>query len=324
MSTADVYRALWRHKFFIVVLTGILVAAAWYFTSRQTPIYQASTLVRVEQRVVEPGNDLGSLNVGERLAQTYANIVETKTIRSSVFARLGDRTAPDTRDLKLSAEPVESLELLWISARSPNPQLAADAANAVPPALRQFISAREQNGELTAVHRRVRLARRAAQVSQEEAAGAIEVSLATYQRLESGVGRSFRRSELTILAELTDQDLAFFGVALQSEAVVTVERAELPTSPVAPNLALNIALAVLLGLMFNGALALLIELLADRLRDADELEATLGRPVLAAIPVLTFRKQSPFEAPDGIDLLDPAGQRADGRGEDGLREPARG
>lgn len=220
MATADIYRALWRHKYFIGVLTAILVGAAWYFTSRQTPIYEAYTLVRIQQRT--PANDPGEVNtaldLSERLALTYAKIVNTAPIYGRVWTRLVARVGPSPQEFHLSATPIEDTELLGISARSPDPRVAMLAANAVPPTLRNFI--------------------------REKAA-------------------------------LRDQ-------------IEQYDAARLPDSPVSPNLKMNLAIALLLGLMFNGALALLIAVLSDRLPDPDELEASVGRPVLATIPVLNF------------------------------------
>jgi receptor protein-tyrosine kinase len=217
LSTGDVYRALWRHKYFIVILTAALVAAAWYFAKQQTPEYEASTLVRVQGRVADPADAVGSLVLGERLAQTYANIVETREFDNRVEAQVAGRTG-STVAFDLSAEPVEDLELLWINARSSSPGTAAAAANAAPIALRGFIQ-------------------------------------------ETGTLR---------------------------EQIVTVEPAERPTDPVSPNMVLIVTLAVMLGLVLNAGLALLIELLSDRLPDAERLEETTGKPILAHIPVLDF------------------------------------
>jgi capsular polysaccharide biosynthesis protein len=221
MSTADVYRALWRQKYFILLLTGVLVAVAWYLTSRQTPIYQASTLVRVQQTATTAEDDAyRALVVGERLAQTYARIVETRQLDRRVQEALS-RQLPTARiDFELSAEPIESLELLVIRARSPSAEQATVAANAVPPAIRTFIR-------------------------------------------ETGTLR---------------------------DRIVPVDAATQPRNPISPNLTLNLAVALLLGLIFNGALALLIEVLSDRLPDTDELEASLKLPVLGTIPTLALTR----------------------------------
>jgi hypothetical protein len=71
-----------------------------------------------------------------------------------------------------------------------------------------------------------------------------------------------------------------------SEQLITVKPATRPSSPVSRQWPLKIAIALLLGLVFNGALALLIELFRDRFPEPDEIEQALGHPVLATIPTL--------------------------------------
>jgi protein tyrosine kinase modulator len=218
---ADVYRALWRHKAFIVILTAGLATAVWFLTERQTPIYEASTLIRVEQKIVDPGQADRSLDVGERLAKTYAKIAETRQIALQVFTQLGGQVPLDQIEGKISAQPIQDLELLSISARNRDPARAQLIANATPIVLERYA----RTGTL-------------------------------------------------------------------GDRVTPADKAELPTSPAAPNLKLNIAVAVLLGLVFNGALALLIEVVSDRFADTEELERLTGRPVLATVPTLDFTPTS--------------------------------
>src|SRR5688572_13360424 len=110
MSVGDVYRALWRHKYLIVVLTGALVAAAWFLTSRQQPQYTAASLVRIQQTINDPAEAFGALQAGGRLAQTYERIVRTSTIARKVHANLGG--AVDYRQIDIGAAQVQDLELL--------------------------------------------------------------------------------------------------------------------------------------------------------------------------------------------------------------------
>jgi capsular polysaccharide biosynthesis protein len=255
VTAGDVYRALWRHKLLVVALTAAFVAAALYLTSRETDSYEASTLVRAQQR----GENAGSaeaLRASQTLAQTYARIVEEGALQDEIATlvrqcsrrSLAPEDAPSRRagsaatravrdpprgsceslggirrvvprrvaDVGLSASPVEDLDLLSITARSDNRRNAAVAANAAPWALRAFI----------------------------------------------------RRS------------------GARTERIVTLKRATIPTSPVSRQLPLKIAIAAMLGLIFNGALALLLELFRDRLPAPDELGRALGHPVLATIPSL--------------------------------------
>ena len=135
MTIADVYRALWRHRLFIVLLTTLLVAAAWFVTSRQTPEYETSALVRVQQRVEEANGGPMVVEDSQELAQTYAQIIGSGALRDRL-----DRAVPGAlADASLTASPVENLGLVWVTARSPSPEAAAALANAVPAALTSFI-----------------------------------------------------------------------------------------------------------------------------------------------------------------------------------------
>ena len=98
--------------------------------------------------------------------------------------------------------------------------------------------------------------------------------------------------------------------APSSERIVTVKLAT-TSSRVSRHLPLNVAIALVLGLIFSGALALLIELFRDRLPEADELERTLGHPVLATIPNLRLHRMAPAVR-DGTGPAVGVGQSVDG------------
>lgn len=140
MPAADVYRALWRHRLMIIVLTALAGIAAYAFTRTQPNIYQADALIRIQQRASTPAEAYGSLSsleLGQRLAQTYARIVETRSMHERVANALEGRVSGG--DISISANPVGDVELLFISARSENPRAAALVANATTVGLRRFI-----------------------------------------------------------------------------------------------------------------------------------------------------------------------------------------
>jgi capsular polysaccharide biosynthesis protein len=264
VTAADVYRALWRHKWFILVLTAACVAAAWYATVQQTNRYEASALVRAQERGRQAeGNPSAALQASQELAQTYARLIGSGALREDMKTLVASCTRPTARvarasscewlvgrrraglapgtisSVKLTAENVQDLDLLSITARSENPRDALVAAAAAPDALRRFI----------------------------------------------------RRT------------------APPSEGVVTV-KAPTSSSLVSQHLALNVTIAFMLGLIFSGALALLLELLRDRLPEADELEVTVGHPVLATIPTLRLRQRAtPPQA--GMGAAGPTGEYVD-------------
>jgi capsular polysaccharide biosynthesis protein len=216
VSIPDLYHAIWRRRIFVIVMTLLTVGAVWLLTARQEKLYTASTLIRVAQNAKDPTDVINSLEAGQRLAQTYARIAETRTIRNQIYNDL--HGAVGLRAIDISASPVADLELLTVSATHRSPRLARLVANAAPAAIRSFVS-------------------------------------------RSGS---------------------------PPEQVIVVERARVPTSPSSPRLMLNVALALVLGLVLNGFLALLGEIMRDPLPEGAQLEELLGRPVLATVPTLEF------------------------------------
>lgn len=136
MTIAAVYRTLWRHRLFIILLTAALAVATYVITSREQKQYTASTLVRIQEKVTQESDLYGSLITGERLARTYALISQTSSVRDLVRKRL-PRSVPDDA-LKIHAEQVSDLEVLKVSVTNPVPAIAARVANAVPGALADF------------------------------------------------------------------------------------------------------------------------------------------------------------------------------------------
>lgn len=234
MTAGDVYRALWRHKVFIVVLTAACVGATWYATSLQASVYEASTLVRIQS---------ASLQDSQELAQAYSKIIDSGALNSRVMRQLA-RGVPrdDGSGVRLDARTIDDLELLWISARSDKPVRAARIADAASRALVSFVR----------------------QTSR------------------------FR------------------------DRVAIVKAAAPSTSPVEPRTGLNVGIALVLGLIFNGALALLFEMFRDRLPGPEELGQAVGYPVLATVPTLRLRRVSKLE-----DLSEDLNQLAADREADG-------
>jgi polysaccharide biosynthesis transport protein len=233
MTASDVYRALWRRWFLIVVLTAVVVGTTWYATSRQTRTYTASTLVRLQQRSGNAGDAFNEIQAAAILAQSYGKIIDSGVLDGPVSSLVAAQLpGGHLAGLSVSASPVGNLDLLSISANGPNAVATTLAANVAPQALRNFIS-------------------------------------------QSG---------------------------LLHEDIITVKQATVPSSPTAPHTALNIAIALVLGLIFSSGLVLLLEALRDRLPETDELETALGYPVLATIPTLRPTRGATIEPepkPDG-------------------------
>jgi capsular polysaccharide biosynthesis protein len=139
MELPDIYRALWRRKLMIVVLTCLLAGAAYVFTKRETPMYTATSLVRVQQQVTNADQAFAELQTAGRLAQTYVTIAQTSTIARGIAHELAGKVSYGDIAGTVKATQVQDLDMLNISATSPSPEHAALIANAAPLALRDFV-----------------------------------------------------------------------------------------------------------------------------------------------------------------------------------------
>jgi len=140
---SDVYRTLWRSKLLVILITSVVVVVAFVATSRETKLYTAHSLVRVQQQVQREDEVFGALLTGERLARTYERIAETYSVRQLVDSGLPD--GMDSSGTTIDASQLSNLELIGIAATGPDPRIAAAVANEVPKALSSFI---EQTGTL--------------------------------------------------------------------------------------------------------------------------------------------------------------------------------
>jgi capsular polysaccharide biosynthesis protein len=266
LTAGNVYRALWRHKLFILVLTAAFVAAVVYATVQQDREYEAGMLMRVQERGPTAGNASAALQASQDLAQTYAKIIGAGALRGEIrtfVAECGRRRA---------------------SPQNPPPAptgqgKSKSSTDKGPPAGSCESLGATGNSRLSP--------RRVSEVS---------VSASPVQDLDllSITARSKDPTNARIAANSVPWALRAFirNTGSTTEKIITVKAATTPSAPVSRHLALNIVIAIMLGLIFNGALALVLELFRDRLPEADELERAVGRPVLATIPSLRLHPVS--------------------------------
>jgi capsular polysaccharide biosynthesis protein len=287
LTAADVYRALWRHKFFIVVLTAVFVAAAWYATSRQAQRYEASTLARVQERG-DTGN--ASLVAAQTLAQTYAEIIGSGALKGDIQTFVAGCVSGKPSSLKGFLPPVAPRRARTSSLKGSLPLTT--------PSVRRAAATRRFRKSYTRACRSIGVAARGRVAPRKVSEVRLSGSPVQGVDLLSIAARSKGPANATIAANAAPWALRAFirRTGSGTEKVVLVKAATKPTSPVSRQLPLKIAIAVMFGLIFNGALALLLELFRDRLPEPDELGQTLGRPVLATIPTLRLHQASRFAA----------------------------
>jgi succinoglycan biosynthesis transport protein ExoP len=101
-------------------------------------------------------------------------------------------------------------------------------------------------------------------------------------KLQSEVDRLKKTSD-TLAQKGTETQIAK-SIDLGDTSVVVVSAASIPTTPVKPNKTLNVAIALVLGLMIFTLLAFFLEYLDNTLKTPDDVNRELELPVLGMIP----------------------------------------
>ena len=87
-----------------------------------------------------------------------------------------------------------------------------------------------------------------------------------------------------VLKSVTDEFIVTAKELVPNGNVRVIEEVELPENPVSPNKKMNIAIALLLGLMVSVGIVILLEYLDNTYKNKDQLERELDIPVLGVIP----------------------------------------
>jgi capsular polysaccharide biosynthesis protein len=257
---------------------GLLIAVALGFvvvtmalTAIQPKIYQASTKIALEP--AGNRNDLERILFGSTELRTQQEILVSRPLVTALLEAQGLPVTPGAvdefieRDLKVRA--LLETTVLEVAVRSPSPERAAALAQGLSEAylsyLKQDADARVQEAlkdlESQAVVARQQL--RSIEAQLAGGAGELEDSLqeerdALYAQLRFISARSAELQTTNALARRGD----------------ILEPAVAPRAPVSPKPLLNVAIALVLGLLFGTAVALLRDLRDDRIRGASDVDAT--------------------------------------------------
>ena len=134
-----------RRRLWFIVLTVILAVGSSGAISLFVlePIYKASTTIMVGKPAdyIE-GNQLQiqDLNLNQRLARTYGEIVKSRRVSEDVISQLKLNLTPQQLKSKTSVDLVKDTEFITISVTDTNPERAAIIANKVAEVFRDRVT----------------------------------------------------------------------------------------------------------------------------------------------------------------------------------------
>ena len=279
-------RVLW-HWAWLIVLCVILAAGSAYVASNLTiPVYQATSTLLIDQANNATSN-YQDLITSERIARTYAELMERRKLVANVAAKIGlDPDVLAEALVGISVTPTRDTQLVQVRVEGISPQLTAVVANQLP-----LVFIEEINGVQT---ERFAESKVSLEAQLSDLRGQIELA-----NIEiDGLSGSRTAEEEIRLSQLRDEMAQYQAsytnllgryeelrlTELQStDSISVVEEAEEPTDPIRPRTLVNTLLAAIVGGMLALGIIFLIEYLDDRIKSPQDLGTVLDAPILGTI-----------------------------------------
>ncbi|MCD4738740.1 MAG: P-loop NTPase, partial [Anaerolineae bacterium] len=276
-----IYWQLIRHWLWLIVLAALLAGGTAYTVSKWMvePVYNAAVRIIVQPSSSLMGSDYADIMAGQRAAQTYAEMINSRPLQEAALLRLG-YPAGQIIPYELTIAPVRDTQVLKISVESTDAQLTADLANM----LAQVFM--EENQERQTARFQDALARLQKQIDS------LEQDIGDYRARLDATSDSTERSELESQITRLQDSLSRLYTAYQSiqlaelqaaDLVSVIEPARYPQGPIRPRKMMNALLAAVVGGMIAVGGVFLQEYLDTSIKSSDEAERLVEAPVLGRI-----------------------------------------
>ena len=268
------------NKWVIIITMIITVAVVAVGTFLSTPIYSASTILRVATAAS------GSVNYSDymyadRLMNTYTKIATSAPVITELITKLDLQTKPQT-----NVATIPNTELIRITVESPDPSVAQRAANTLGDILIAQSQELYSGGGKTPqeiLGEQLTLAEAELNQARQEYDSLVAQSPGDSERIAMAI-EVIQVKENRYATLLEQYDQARLREAIRANTISTVEPAEFPISPIKPRKLLNLGLGVVLGLVGGIGLAFLFQNMDGRLYTSEQIEDTAELPLIGKIP----------------------------------------
>lgn len=311
MTAEQVRNLLLKHVWLIAICTICTIVGALVGTAFMTPMYQSTVTLHA---VVSPETpNTYALLVLDRFVGTEAQLASSPGILQAVATKYQGETALSLKS-RVTAIPQQNTQLLQVSVVDHDPKRAAALANSIAAALivdaqntmRQRNLHAEQTVQQEIADTQTQIQDTTAKLSNPQLSTADVAALnAQLQSLQQEY-----KQYLETQSTLQVQD-GVNSILLYVKTPATPD-----TRPVRPVILVNLGIGIAGGLLLGVLLVLARAQLSQRLRDADEVAALLGYPILvdmtdtAARTSRGQRQSSEHAANRQIDTLYPRLQQS--------------
>jgi succinoglycan biosynthesis transport protein ExoP len=260
---------IWRGKRWVFVAVAVMVGLALVYSLLAPSTYTSTSKVLVRPINVDPVADPEPVDL-----ETQREVVLSTTVARLAGDAMGSGLTASEVLKHVSVDVPGETQVLTITYAAGDPRGAQEGSRAVAQA---YLDYRRQQAEAATTQIQERIERRIEDLQRQ------------YEDITTEIRDS---SDPTAIAARVGVRAEMLTLRSRLVALTTVNRdpgdvigaAPLTTSPASPNLLLNLAAGLFLGLLGGSVLALTRARMDRRVRGNASLEHTLGVPTLALIP----------------------------------------
>jgi non-specific protein-tyrosine kinase len=289
------YLNLARKWLWLILLAAVLAGVSAFIVSRnQVPIYQATSTILINQaRSAVQTSDYNDILTSQRMAQTYAKMLQDWEVQQQVAEELGlAGTFEQIRKdffIAVNVVPVRDTQLVNVQVESSDPELSAAIANTLPEVFGEINQARQQDRYATtrqALQRDLTAVEAEMTATQQALSQLVEPETTAEQAEQARLQGVLRRYETSYAALLNSLEQLRLTEAQTADAITTTSAARAPTAPVRPRVMVNTLLALVVGAMLGLGGALLLEYFDDTVKTPDDVRKTAGLATLGGVVML--------------------------------------
>ncbi|HVZ80645.1 MAG TPA: polysaccharide biosynthesis tyrosine autokinase [bacterium] len=305
LSLRDILRVTLTHSKLILWTAGIVLGLGLLYAFLWPKTYEVTTTVKVPDNSLSPQGMLKSLDPfsgsGDPI-QTYVEIAQSQSVAGEVVKGLHLAEKPEYRDLTdqevlekllkhvIKVSNVKTSNVLSIAAKSHDPKLAADLANAWAAA---FISVNLDLSHKGAESKRIFLEGQVKEIKEKLNNPDLRLN-------------DESKADEVIYAQLLQQlQQAQIEEKVDDAGIVVMDEGQVPEKAVWPKKAIVLILALLLGPFLGLQAAFILERLQDRVKDEETLKRVTGLPNYAVIPDFWEDFPEGLRAPAGEERFSP-------------------
>lgn len=285
-----------RKWWWLLVLSALLAGvSSVIYTKRQPLVYRSTTTLMVGTELMDPNPSGGELNLAGQLASAYADIATRTAIREATMKALNLEWLPE-----YTVSTPSSAQMLEISVIDSSPEraqsVAAELANQL---IRQTPGGRAQQDHQSFVEEQIAQLEASIRATNEEIVRQQQALTTLFSARQIAETKALISALESKVATLQANYAALLANSRQgaTNSITIIDPADLPTTPLANDMAVNSAIAAAVGFVLAAAGAYLIEYFDQSLRSAQEVARLLNLTLLGAIPRISrkeLRKYGPL------------------------------